>query len=791
MHYGRTLLMMVFALLILPCAAGAADFDAWVVPNSTMEAGAGNVLFNMSVNNTNSTMNITMVNVTLPEGFAYVNASNQSSAGAVDFYNDSMNLTWVNLTIGGFMANLTEEWFAFNLSVNETPGDYYINVTVLDDEGVVNSTSLVIGVVDCNASLLLDVLSPSGGSEAWGEPVEVTGYIWDACGSPVEDALVNWTFSRAALNYSYGQNQSNQSLGYYNYTWTDTQRPPGWYNVTMNASRAGYPDNNTLLEDSFHLGYRPNITWVDMSRTGTCPDTFLFQAELTDADNDYNNVTLEVSLWDGVSQEWGGWEVANWSWQDQLSSEIVQFGQNFSNGSWEPGLYSYRFGMLDEFNLSHSLNGSSGFMVYNCSRVIDILTIPPTPSNGSNSSEPDITINVTFSSYQYDVTDCVLSYDNGTVTNFTENGSKGWCGFNISMEEGFYNYSVWVHNTYTNDSWNGTWYVGYMVPCLESWSYGEWGDCDDGVQYRTAADLNGCGTTDNRSSTWQECDDGGGGGGGGGGESYPTETGVWKSVVPGVPAVMSIARQGIAATSVAMEVSEQVGTCNVVVKGFSSKPAGVEPPNRTVHSYLNITTSANESRVSRVTIDFSVEKSWLEERGLNTSAIRLMRLDGNWTALETVFLGPDNDSLRFRAFSPGLSWFAIAVEGEENVTEEGAATGESPQEEQPGVQEEQGSPEGPEGGEAAPGEVHDICVPGESQCAAGILLQVCNAWGTGWINQERCLYGCGEGECSTSFVIEVDYGQLWVALAAIIILVALSLIYIKRKAIDDFLFWRL
>jgi PGF-pre-PGF domain-containing protein len=765
--------------LILPMVR-AADFDALVVPNQSIWAGSAGVMFNLTINNTNQSVNITGVNVSLPQGFVFVSGSNQTSSQAL-FANDSVNLTWTNQTPEGFIANMSGEWFVFNASVNSTPGDYYINITVLDSQGVTNSTGLLVQLTGCNSSLVLAILSPAGGSEAWGEPIEVRGYIEDVCGNPVEDVLVNWSFSSYSNNYTYEQNQSNQSLGYYNYTWTDTQRLPGWYNITMNASRTGYPDNETLLEDAFHIGYRPGIAWVDADRTGTCPETFHFSAQVTDADNDYNNISVELSMWNQSAQGWEGWQLVNWTWKDQLSADIIHFYHNFSNESWEQGLYSYRFSSVDEFNLSGSLNGSGGFMIYNCSRVVDIRPVPPTPENGSNSSSPDIVINMTFSSYYYNATDCILSYNNGSISNFTGNISKGWCAFNITNQtEGLFNYSVWVHNTYTNDSWNGTWYVGFLFPCIEDWVYGDWGSCTGGWQHRSATDLNSCGTADNRSALSMTCDSGGGGGGGSSADTHLAATKVWSAIRPGIPAVMEIDRSGISATSVAVEVSESVGTCNVIVRGFSSKPAQVEPPAGRVHSYLNITTTANKSRLSRVTVEFSVERSWVESMGIDIPSIRLMRLNGNWTELPTEITGSDNESLSFRAVMPGLSWFAVT-----GKSAGGDLTGAEPETPREVAREPDQEP-----GLETPEEVWDVCRPGEHQCAGGLVLQVCNAWGTGWINEETCFYGCRDEGCARTFYIEFDLDQLWTVLAGIMILAALLIIYSKRRAIDDFFFWR-
>jgi PGF-pre-PGF domain-containing protein len=778
--YRSLLALIPLALVtILLSLVEAADFDAWVTPNSSIDANSTNLQFNLTINNTNQTLNITYVNFTIPAGFTFIEGSNKTSANDTLFQNGTSLLGWQNTTTEGFIANLTQGWLSFNVSLNLTQGDYNITVNVVHEDSSANEANITVSIIECNSSLIPIILYPIGEVAVWGEHLEVMGYIMDACGNPVENVTVNWTFASGTNNWTLEQNQSNQSLGSYNFTWNETERPPGWFNLTMNVSKTGYPDNQTLQEDSFHISMPPNILNTGLIRTGTCPDTIDFWAQITDAELDYNNITLDIRSWNETTEEWNNWTLLNYTWQDQLMSETITFTHNLTNTSLERGLYSFMFRSKDEFNLTDSMSGTENFTIFNCSRVINIIPVPPTPANGSYQYSSVIATNFTFTSPYYDLTGCTLVYNNGSETNFTANASQGWCSFNISdQQQGLFNFSLWVGNTYTNDSWNGTWYVGVL--CIEDWSYGSWGECSNGFQYRSATDLNSCGTTDNRSATSRSCEDDGGGGGGGS-ETHPRATKVWRNIHPGIPAVMELTVSGIAATSLTIEVSEPVRTSNVVVNGFSSKPSEVsKPPPGRVHSYLNITTTINHSRISRALVEFSVERSWVEENNIDIRKVRLMRLEGNWTSIPTIYLESDDDCHRFKSELPGFSWFAITgsdISGTvDNVTEE------VPQ--YPGQEPETGQ-------EPELEETWDLCTPGESQCVAGLIRQVCNKWGTGWVNKETCYYGCRDGGCSSTLVIEIDYNQLWLAVAGIIIFVALVIIYMKRRAIDDFLFWRL
>ena len=745
-------LLIIPALMILLSIVQAADFGTWVTPNESIEAGSPNILFNLTVNNTNQSVNITGVNITLPGGFAFIGDSNQSSTSLAIFRNDSMNLTWANLTEEGIIANLSEAWFVFNASVNITPGDYYFNITVLDTLNVTNSTAVMVQVNDTTPPFGIVPILPTPENNSW------TNQSWfmvnmsfdefnpEACLLDLDNGTAqNWSMQMAEGSCWF--NASNQSQGGLNWSvWlNDTSGNLAW-NGTWFLNIGSVPHNLEPAGPTLPNSSVTNYDWfpVNFTFTEQDPETCLLRLdngtlwELNMTLNSsegfcYLNVTgqeeghLNYTFW--MNNTLGAWNETERYWLTvDLTPTII------SNRTIEPGIFSARVSWNTSFPADSAIYYGSG-------------------------DETNLTLN---------------------MTNSTLDTLHSFLLDNLSMKiEYFYNLTSCDNLSVCNTS--GSW--NFTTLCLENWVYGDWGPCTDGWQYRSATDLNSCGTADNRSATSRECDDGGGGSRGGG-ETYPTATQVWRSILPGRPVVMEIERVGISVTSVALEVSEAVGTCNVVVKGFSSRPSGVsETPPGNIQSYLNITTTANRSRISRVTVEFSVKRTWIERNNIDNTTIRLMRLEANWTELPTTLTGSDNTSLKFKAVSSGLSWFAITGRetGEENVTGEEP---EAPEGEVP-VQPPEGEPEG----EGPPGE-WDVCEPGESQCAAGLILQVCNEWGTGWINEATCLYGCRDGECVTHFVIEVDYNQLWVAVAAIIILVALSLIYIKRQAIDDFLFWR-
>ena len=150
----------------------ASSFTSDAEP-STVESGASNQQLNFTVNNSDSDYNITQVNITIPGGFALISNSNSTTASDTLFYNDSANATWDNTTDTGFVENGTEQHFLLNVSVLSGTGDYNFTVSILDTEGILNSTNVTITVSDTTAPSI-DFIPPT---DANGTESENKDYI--------------------------------------------------------------------------------------------------------------------------------------------------------------------------------------------------------------------------------------------------------------------------------------------------------------------------------------------------------------------------------------------------------------------------------------------------------------------------------------------------------------------------------------------------------------------------------------------------------------------------------------
>lgn len=77
-----------------------------------------------------------------------------------------------------------------------------------------------------------------------------------------------------------------------------------------------------------------------------------------------------------------------------------------------------------------------------------------------------------------------------------------------------------------------------------------------------------------------------------------------------------------------------------------------------------------DDTAENVTVAFAVDRYRLQAVGLAPDEISLYRLDGNWTELPTRIDWRENETVHFRADSPGLSEFAIGASSASSADEE-------------------------------------------------------------------------------------------------------------------------
>jgi uncharacterized protein YacL len=89
----------------------------------------------------------------------------------------------------------------------------------------------------------------------------------------------------------------------------------------------------------------------------------------------------------------------------------------------------------------------------------------------------------------------------------------------------------------------------------------------------------------------------------------------------------------------------------------------VDPKTGVIFKYLEISANISANDIANVTINFQVEKSWINLTSVDKKTIALYRYFNNsWSKLPTKIMKETSDIVSFQAISPGLSIFAIAGE---------------------------------------------------------------------------------------------------------------------------------
>lgn len=96
------------------------------------------------------------------------------------------------------------------------------------------------------------------------------------------------------------------------------------------------------------------------------------------------------------------------------------------------------------------------------------------------------------------------------------------------------------------------------------------------------------------------------------------------------------------------------------------KPANITNVSGISYRYFNITTTnLTAADITNATIEFKVNKTWINESNIDETTIKLNRysdINNNWSALPTSKVEEDNTSLYFESETPGFSLFAVSGE---------------------------------------------------------------------------------------------------------------------------------
>ena len=137
------------------------------------------------------------------------------------------------------------------------------------------------------------------------------------------------------------------------------------------------------------------------------------------------------------------------------------------------------------------------------------------------------------------------------------------------------------------------------------------------------------------------------------------------SVTPNLPATVNIAQvEKLKIQRITIAVKKNLSNVVLNVKE-GSKPEGMPPPLKEeeglVLKYLEISSNISSSDIANATIEFQVEKSWVETNNIDANTIALYRYSNNtWNKLPTSKINETMNYYYFKSISPGFSLFAIA-----------------------------------------------------------------------------------------------------------------------------------
>jgi len=134
-----------------------------------------------------------------------------------------------------------------------------------------------------------------------------------------------------------------------------------------------------------------------------------------------------------------------------------------------------------------------------------------------------------------------------------------------------------------------------------------------------------------------------------------------EKIVPEVVEEVSIEAVDVKVSKISISVKNEVSNVQIVVQKVEYPTAIV--PKGEVYQYVEITSKNITSEdVENVTLDFKVEKSWIDENSIDKNTVALNRYTAGWEKLPTVLVSEDDEFVYYEAVSSGFSVFAITGE---------------------------------------------------------------------------------------------------------------------------------
>jgi PGF-pre-PGF domain-containing protein len=136
-------------------------------------------------------------------------------------------------------------------------------------------------------------------------------------------------------------------------------------------------------------------------------------------------------------------------------------------------------------------------------------------------------------------------------------------------------------------------------------------------------------------------------------------------ITSGNPVQFAFPQDATPVVNISFDSKKTVGKTTTIAEVLKNQSTLVsEPPSDEVYKFINIWVGnkgyATPDNIENAVVTFKVEKSWVQDKGIDQSAIVLNRYnDKKWNELQTTLLNEDENNLYFKAETPGFSPFAI------------------------------------------------------------------------------------------------------------------------------------
>jgi len=647
----------------------------------TLNEGVYNWTFSITFNNTHTLINTTnhtlTVDLTNPTASLVLPVTGNYSGDLL--FNASSNDTLsgvVNVSYGYDRPGYAIAWFTgvtdaiqvgtWNATLDTTSlsdGKWNVSVNATDTAGNQNITSNITEIVVDNNAPNASFTVPINNS--------------NVSGSVLLNATVNDT-GTGVMAVAFGYQNSTSDI-----TWINaTEGASGFWNSTINFSELVETIYNLSINATDYLNNSKliyNLTFFTFDVTPPAEAPTLVAVNVSDSDNDGN---IEIN-WSDIDDETAETYIVyrfhsfinaslglNGSLvnitTNRVAEGVMTFEDNTTLGTNTTG-YWYAVVAVDSAgNLNTPTRAVNLSLSFN-STAND--TISPKPVTGLNltvsgatvtlrwrSVTQDITNNADANGLQYKVyrsgANANVNASRYTYVNMTDSN------FGITTLAGTYSTN---YTTYTATT-NGTYH--FIVTSIDDNN----NENKSFLQTGSNSNFGNITLTVSPASDDLDSGSGGGGGGGGGGTVADPDAGVsqsrsWDAITSGSTVTFNITKTTIPFTAIKFKVTEAVADVELTVTKLSSKPSSVSAYDGTIYNYLSVRkTNLKDTALSSVIIDFKVERKWFTANNGLAKNIVLLRYDRDrWNELPLEMISLDVNNAYYRAESPGMSTFAIAL----------------------------------------------------------------------------------------------------------------------------------